>query len=74
MCKRPCIVVGGELIPSMLELRLDEASGIYAAPAVVCGSMPEYRVCWASVFAAKQCVLESGLCLRAVFCLRQCFA
>ena len=32
VCKRPCIVVGGELIPSMLELRLDEASGIYAAP------------------------------------------
>lgn len=32
MCKRPCIVVGGELIPSMLELRLDEASGIYSAP------------------------------------------
>ena len=32
MCRRPCIVVGGELIPSMLELRLDEASGIYAAP------------------------------------------
>jgi hypothetical protein len=32
LCKRPCIVVGGELIPSMLELRLDEASGIYAAP------------------------------------------
>ena len=31
-CKRPCIVVGGELIPSMLELRLDEASGIYSAP------------------------------------------
>lgn len=31
-CKRPCIVVGGELIPSMVELRLDEASGIYAAP------------------------------------------
>jgi hypothetical protein len=31
-CKRPCILVGGELIPSMLELRLDEASGIYAAP------------------------------------------
>src|SRR5574340_776110 len=28
----PCIVVGGELIPSMLELRLDEISGIYAAP------------------------------------------
>jgi hypothetical protein len=32
MCKRPCILVGGELIPSMLELRLDESSGIYAAP------------------------------------------
>jgi hypothetical protein len=32
LCKRPCIIVGGELIPSMLELRLDEASGIYAAP------------------------------------------
>jgi len=32
LCHRPCIVVGGELIPSMLELRLDEASGIYAAP------------------------------------------
>ena len=32
MCKRPCIVVGGELIPSMLELRLDESSGIYSAP------------------------------------------
>jgi hypothetical protein len=31
-CKRPCIVVGGELTPSMLELRLDDASGIYAAP------------------------------------------
>jgi hypothetical protein len=32
LCKRPCIVVGGELVPSMLELRLDETSGIYAAP------------------------------------------
>ncbi len=32
VCKRPCLVVGGELIPSMLELRLDESSGIYAAP------------------------------------------
>ncbi len=32
LCKRPCIVVGGELVPSMLELRLDEISGIYAAP------------------------------------------
>jgi hypothetical protein len=32
VCRRPCIVVGGELVPNMLELRLDEASGIYAAP------------------------------------------
>ena len=32
VCKRPCIVVGGELVASMLELRLDETSGIYAAP------------------------------------------
>jgi hypothetical protein len=32
LCQRPCIVVGGELIPSMLELRLDDTSGIYAAP------------------------------------------
>lgn len=32
LCRRPCIVVGGELVPSMVELRLDDASGIYAAP------------------------------------------
>ncbi len=32
LCRRPCIVVGGELIPSMLELRIDDTSGIYAAP------------------------------------------
>ncbi len=32
LCKRPCLVVGGELVPNMLELRLDDASGIYAAP------------------------------------------
>jgi hypothetical protein len=32
LCRRPCIVVGGELIPSMVELRLDDSSGIYAAP------------------------------------------
>jgi hypothetical protein len=32
LCRRPCIVVGGELVPSMLELRVDESSGIYAAP------------------------------------------
>ncbi len=32
LCRRPCVVAGGELAPSMLELRLDEATGIYAAP------------------------------------------
>jgi hypothetical protein len=32
LCQRPCIITGGELVPSMLELRLDEASGIYSAP------------------------------------------
>ncbi len=32
VCRRPCLVVGGELVASMLELRLDEISGIYAAP------------------------------------------
>jgi hypothetical protein len=31
-CRRPCIIAGGELVPSMLDLRMDEASGIYAAP------------------------------------------
>jgi hypothetical protein len=31
-CRRPCIVAGGELVPSMLDLRMDEASGTYAAP------------------------------------------
>jgi energy-coupling factor transporter ATP-binding protein EcfA2 len=32
LCRRPCVVAGGELTPNMLELRLDEATGIYAAP------------------------------------------
>lgn len=32
LCRRPCIVVGGELVPSLLELRLDDISGIYSAP------------------------------------------
>lgn len=32
LCRRPCILVGGELVPSMIELRLDEVSGIYSAP------------------------------------------
>jgi predicted ATPase with chaperone activity len=31
-CHRPCILSGGELVPSMLDLRMDEASGTYAAP------------------------------------------
>ena len=31
-CYRPFITVGGELVPSMLELRLDESAGVYAAP------------------------------------------
>jgi hypothetical protein len=32
VCRRPCIIVGGELGPSMLELQLEEASKVYAAP------------------------------------------
>lgn len=32
VCRRPCVTVGGELVPSMLELRLDESTGIYSAP------------------------------------------
>jgi hypothetical protein len=32
LCRRPLIIVGGELTPAMLELRLDTASQIYAAP------------------------------------------
>jgi hypothetical protein len=31
-CRRPCVVAGGELVPSMLELRLDQSSGTYAPP------------------------------------------
>jgi len=31
-CRRPCIIAGGELVPSMLDLRMDEASGTYSAP------------------------------------------
>ncbi len=31
-CRRPCIIAGGELVPSMLDLRMDDASGTYAAP------------------------------------------
>jgi hypothetical protein len=32
VCRRPCVVAGGELVPSMLELRLDSSSGTYAPP------------------------------------------
>ena len=32
ICRRPCLITGGELVPSMLELRLDDATGVYAAP------------------------------------------
>lgn len=32
LCRRPCVVVGGELEPSMLELRYDPQTGIYMAP------------------------------------------
>jgi predicted ATPase with chaperone activity len=32
LCRRPCVIVGGELVPEMLELRYDDASGIYSAP------------------------------------------
>ena len=31
-CRRPCIIVGGELDPSMLELQLEEGTKVYAAP------------------------------------------
>ncbi len=32
LCRRPCVVTGGELVPGMLDLRLDAATNIYAAP------------------------------------------
>jgi hypothetical protein len=32
VCRRPCVIAGGELVQSMLDLRLDEATGVYAAP------------------------------------------
>ena len=32
VCRRPCIIVGGELDPSMLELQLEESTKVYAAP------------------------------------------
>ena len=32
LCHRPLVSVGGELVSEMLELRADNASGVYAAP------------------------------------------
>jgi MoxR-like ATPase len=32
VCRRPCVMVGGELEPSMLELQLEKTTRIYAAP------------------------------------------
>jgi predicted ATPase with chaperone activity len=32
LCRRPCILVGGELEPKMLELQLEENTKVYAAP------------------------------------------
>jgi len=32
MCRRPCVITGGELVSAMLDLRLDEATGVYSAP------------------------------------------
>jgi len=32
VCHRPCVAVGGELVPNMLELRRDDSSGTYAPP------------------------------------------
>ena len=32
MCRRPCVIVGGELEPNMLELQLEESTKVYAAP------------------------------------------
>jgi len=32
VCRRPCIIVGGELTSGLLELRHDDSSGVYSAP------------------------------------------
>lgn len=32
LCRRPCVIAGGELTSSMLELKVDETTGVYAAP------------------------------------------
>ena len=33
LCDRPCLTVGGELSAAMLELRLDESTHVFVAPA-----------------------------------------
>jgi CRISPR/Cas system-associated endoribonuclease Cas2 len=37
LCRRPCILVGGELEPKMLELQMEESSKVYAAPLQMSG-------------------------------------
>jgi hypothetical protein len=32
LCRRPCVIVGGELAPGMLELLYDASSGTYSSP------------------------------------------
>ena len=32
ICRRPCVIVGGELTSHMLELKVDKSTGVYAAP------------------------------------------
>ena len=32
VCRRPCIIVGGELTLELLALRYDDSSGVYSAP------------------------------------------
>jgi predicted ATPase with chaperone activity len=32
LCRRPCILVGGELEPKMLELQMEESTKVYSAP------------------------------------------
>lgn len=32
LCRRPCVLAGGELTAAMLELKMDQSTGIYAAP------------------------------------------
>ena len=32
ICRRPCVIAGGELSADMLELKIDQNTGVYAAP------------------------------------------